>query len=249
MMLQQFFDQNPKIAVAFSGGVDSSYLLYAAVNLGADVKPYYVKTQFQPAFELADAERMAAFLNLRLNILEADVLAEGTIAANRPDRCYRCKKFILTALIKQAKADGYGVFIDGTNASDDAADRPGMRAAAELSVQSPLVSAGITKDELRRLSKEAGLFTWNKPAYSCLATRIPHGRAITADTLHKIEAAEGVLFTLGFSDFRVRVIDNGASAKLQIPRGQLQAAVDKRDEILSALKPHFADCLLDLKGR
>jgi len=247
MTLEQFFEQNPAVALGFSGGVDSSYLLYAALKYGARVGVYHAKTQFQPEFEMEDARRMAAHLGVEMTILEKDILANPEVVKNPADRCYHCKKGIFGELQKQAHADGFTVIIDGTNASDDASDRPGMKATAEMSVRSPLRECGITKEEVRRLSKEAGLFTWNKPAYACLATRIPTGQAYTAEILKRVEKAEMALFELGFTDFRVRVM--GDVARLQFPIEQMNNVICKRAEILSVLKPHFATVLLDLEGR
>lgn len=247
MELQEFFSKNPKVALGFSGGVDSAYLLYAAVNCKAQVQPYFVKTQFQPEFELADAKRLAAELGVELTVLEMDILAVPRVGENRPDRCYDCKRALFGRLREQALADGYTLLIDGTNASDDAGDRPGMRALGELSVRSPLRECGITKAEVRRLSKEAGLFTWNKPAYACLATRVPTGEAIDEKILHRVEAGENALFQMGFSDLRVRVY-HGA-ARLQLPGEQMVEAVSRREEVRNALAPWFDTVLLDLKER
>lgn len=169
MTLLAFFKENPRAALGFSGGVDSSYLLYAGVQAGADIHPYYIKTAFQPQFELDDAERLCAQLGVPLTVLELDVLKNEAVTANPPDRCYHCKTALFGALSVQALADGYTLLLDGTNASDDAGDRPGMRALKELHVCSPLRECGLTKAEIRRLSREAGLFTWDKPAYACLA--------------------------------------------------------------------------------
>jgi len=247
MTLEQFFKQNPEVALGFSGGVDSSYLLYAALKYGARVGVYHAKTQFQPEFEMEDARRMAAHLGVEMTILEKDILANPEVVKNPPERCYHCKKGIFGELQKQARADGFTVIIDGTNASDDASDRPGMKATAELSVRSPLRECGITKDEVRRLSKEAGLFTWDKPAYACLATRVPTGQTYTAEILQKVEKAEMALFKLGFSDFRVRIM--GEVARLQFPTEQMNDAIAKRMEILKKVKPYFAIILLDMEGR
>ena len=197
MTLLAFFKENPKAALGFSGGVDSSYLLYAGVQAGADIHPYYIKTAFQPQFELDDAERLCAQLGVPLTVLELDVLKNEAVTANPPDRCYHCKTALFGALSARALADGYTLLLDGTNASDDAGDRPGMRALKELHVCSPLRECGLTKAEIRRLSREAGLFTWDKPAYACLATRIPSGDAITAEKLLATERAEAFLFSLG----------------------------------------------------
>lgn len=247
MNFKEFFTENPKLALAFSGGVDSAYLLYAAMEHGARIRAYYVKSVFQPQFELDDARRMAEALGADMRILEADVLADPAVADNPPERCYHCKKAIFTAIAKAAVEDGYTVLADGTNASDEAGDRPGMRALAEMSVRSPLRECGLTKDEIRRLSREAGLFTWNKPAYACLATRIPRGERITEEKLQKTEAAENYLSAIGLTDFRVRLFGN--AARLQVTEEQLDMVLDKRTEILGELKKYYDAVLLDMETR
>lgn len=247
MTLLAFFKENPKAALGFSGGVDSSYLLYAGVQAGADIHPYYIKTAFQPQFELDDAERLCAQLGVPLTVLELDVLKNEAVTANPPDRCYHCKTALFGALSARALADGYTLLLDGANASDDAGDRPGMRALKELHVCSPLRECGLTKAEIRRLSREAGLFTWDKPAYACLATRIPSGDAITAEKLLATERAEAFLFSLGLTDFRVR--NYHGAARLQFPEAQLNAVLAHRAEILQELKKDYPAVLLDLEVR
>lgn len=247
MQLSEFFTQYPKAALGFSGGVDSSYLLYAAVQCGADVRPYYIKTAFQPQFELDDAKKLCAQLGAELTVLELDALADPAVASNPPDRCYHCKTRLFGTLAERARADGYTVLLDGTNASDDASDRPGMRALRELQVLSPLRMCGLTKAEIRRLSKEAGLFTWDKPAYACLATRVPAGEPLTAEKLQKTEAAEAFLFSLGFSDFRVRYF-HGA-ARIQLPEAQLSLALAQRETLVRGLKQYYPAVLLDMEVR
>ena len=247
MTLSEFFQENSKVALAFSGGVDSAYLLYAAVSCGAQVRAYYVHSAFQPQFELEDARRLAQELGADMRVLDVDVLAAPKVTANPADRCYFCKNAIFTEILKAAKEDGFSLLMDGTNASDDAGDRPGMRALRELSVRSPLRECGLTKPEIRRLSREAGLFTWDKPAYACLATRIPTGEEITAEKLRKTEAAENYLFSLGFTDFRVRMM-NG-SARLQLPESQWPLLLENRRKILEELKKQYGAVLLDLEVR
>lgn len=247
MTLQTFFRENPKAAIAFSGGADSAYLLCEAVKCGAAVRAYYVKSAFQPAFELADARRLTEILGAELTVLEVDILSVPLVAANGPERCYHCKKAIFTAIAAAAAADGFSLLLDGTNASDEASNRPGMRALNELSVRSPLRECGLTKAEIRRLSKAAGLFTWNKPAYACLATRIPSGTAIAAEVLERTEKAEDALFAMGFTDFRVRLW-NG-QAKLQLTAAQFPLLLEKRTEILETLRNYYSGVLLDLEVR
>lgn len=247
MELRTFFTEKARVALAFSGGVDSAFLLWAAKDAGTDVTAYYVKSAFQPEFELNDAKRLATELGANMRIIDLDVLCDSEITANPANRCYHCKKRIFTAIADAAHADGYDLLIDGTNASDDAADRPGIRALQELNVRSPLRECGITKAKVRDLSREAGLFTWDKPAYACLATRIPTGEIITAEKLQKTERAEGFLESLGFRDFRVRLL--GDSAKLQVREEQLPMLLETRAHIIEGLKPLYKSVLLDLEVR
>lgn len=247
MELERFFAENPCAAVAFSGGADSAYLLYAAVKAGANVKAYYVKTAFQPQFELEDAKKLAGELGTPMQVLPLDILCDQAVKANPPDRCYHCKKRIFSAIRAAAAQDGFSVLLDGTNASDNAGDRPGIRALKELSVRSPLREAGLTKAEIRRLSKEAGLFTHDKPAYACLATRIPTGETITAEKLRRTEWAETYLAGLGLRDFRVRAMGN--TAKLQVRASDLNLVVTHREQIAAELGKAYEGVLLDLEVR
>lgn len=247
MELSVFFEQNPKIALAFSGGVDSAYLLYAAKEYGAETIAYYVKTAFQPQFEYEDACRLADELQMPMKTIHLDVLTDTEVTSNPANRCYYCKRRIFTAILEAARADGYTVLMDGTNASDDVNDRPGMKALHELSVRSPLRECGLTKEMIRNLSKDAGLFTWNKPAYACLATRIPTGTEITKELLSRTETAENYLRNLGFSDFRIRLM--GTAARLQLPESQLPKLLSRRSEIFHTLRRYYSAVLLDLEVR
>ena len=247
MELSDFFRSHSAGAVAFSGGVDSSLLVWAAARYGSDWRAYYVHSPFQPAFELADARQVAGQCGLPLTVLDVDVLQNETVAANPPDRCYHCKRLLFSAILDQARRDGCPLVIDGTNASDDAGDRPGMRALRELEVRSPLRECGLTKADVRRLSREAGLPTWSKPAYACLATRVPAGTALTAELLRSVEAAEAALTELGFRDFRVRV--RQGMALVQVTETQWPLAAARRDEIQKRLRPLFESTALDLAPR
>ena len=208
--LQTFFSEHPRLALAFSGGTDSAYLLYAATACGCDVEAFYAQSAFQPEFERRDALRLAEQLGARMSIVPLDVLAIQAVRANP-------------------------------------GDRPGMRALQERGVLSPLRLCGITKDQVREYSRRAGLFTWNKPAYACLATRVPAGTPIDADTLRRVEGAENALFDLGYTDFRVRVF-HGA-ARLQLPADQLERIARERKAARDALKPYFEVVMLDLEER
>lgn len=247
MDLQEFFREHPKVALAFSGGVDSAYLLYAAVKHGAQVRPYYVKTDFQPQFEYEDAQRLSQELGVEMVTLSLNVLEEPAIVSNPSNRCYYCKRKIFSAILEAARADGFSVLLDGTNASDRVSDRPGMKALGELSVLSPLRLCGLTKSEIRSKSKEAGLFTWSKPAYACLATRIPTGTKITPGYLQRTELCEAFLMGLGFSGFRIRLL--GDAAKLELPASQLPKLMTLRETVLGELKKYYTGVLLDLEVR
>lgn len=247
-MLTDFFNRYPRAAIAFSGGVDSSYLFYSAVKRGADVCAYYVKTEFQPEFELRDAEKLAGQINGRLRILRHSILAYPEVTKNSSLRCYYCKTQIMGLISKQAASDGYNIILDGSNASDMENDRPGMKAAKEMGILSPLREMGLTKEDIRRLSREAGLFTWDKPSYSCLATRIPVNTPITPEKLKKIERSEGMLFELGFSGFRARLRDDDA-VLLQFPASQLEKARKIWDTIKKQLSSEFESIELDSEPR
>lgn len=247
MTLEEFFQQNPRAALAFSGGVDSACLLWAGLRAGAEVQPYFVKTPFQPQFELEDARRLCAQLDVDLVVLDYDILSDENVAANPPDRCYYCKRRLFSHLKRYAASEGFSLLLDGTNASDDGGDRPGMRALRELEVRSPLRECGLTKEMVRALSREAGLFTWDKPSYACLATRVPTGRAIALSDLERAERGEEALAGLGFRDFRLRLTAEGC--KLQVPGEQFPLALERREDILSALEADFSQITLDLRPR
>lgn len=247
MELREFFERHPKCALAFSGGTDSALLLCEARRLGADVKAYFVKGPFQPQFELEDARRLAKELGAEMEVIETDVLALPEVAENGPRRCYYCKRAIFSLIFERARRDGYDTVIDGTNASDQVDDRPGMQAIAELRVLSPLRLCGVTKAQVRELSAEAGLFTARKPSYACLATRVPTGTAITREALGKVERGEEALREMGFSDLRLRL--EGTGARLELPAAQLPAVVQNRERVLKALLPSFSRVTVDLAGR
>lgn len=197
--LADFFARSPRLALAFSGGCDSSYLLEAALDAGCEVGAYCVKTAFQADFELDDARLVLSDAQAKrpdaqvlLHVLDLDILSQGDVCANPPDRCYRCKRFILGAVRDAAQRDGFDVLIDGTNASDDPARRPGFRALAELGVISPLRRAGMTKDDVRAASRALGVLTADKPSFSCLATAVAHGEPLTVASLGRAARERGV---------------------------------------------------------
>ena len=191
---------------------------------------------------------MAEKLGVRLSVIDMDVLDSCEVAENTPSRCYFCKKRIMGAILAQARTDGYEIVMDGTNASDDAEDRPGMKALEEMKIISPLRELGLTKRQIREQSKAAGLFTWSKPAYACLATRIPFGTEITAERLRKIEQGEEALFKMGFSDFRVRMTAEG-SARIEVTGKQMEQVFRKRSAVVHELGKLFCGVSLSLVPR
>ncbi len=246
-MLKAFFEENPKVALAFSGGTDSAYLLQQAAKYAENVTAFCVKSVFNTDEETDDAVRLAEGLGVRIVIIPVDILADENVAANPADRCHFCKKQLLGKVKAAAAEEGYELVIEGSNMDDDPAGRPGMKVIAELGIRSPLREAGLSKAEIRRLSKEAGLPTWNKPSNSCAATRVPTGTRLEAEMLEKIKAGEKALNEMGFSALRLRLKNGGA--KLELPAAQLAMAVEKRLDILSALSVYFDEITLDLKSR
>ena len=247
MKLEEFFKEYTKVAIAFSGGCDSAYLTYAALKYAREVKAYYVKTAFQPEFELEDALKFAKEYALDLSVIECDILSVQDVANNPSNRCYFCKNQIFGKILGKANEDGYTTILDGTNASDDASDRPGMKALEEMKVISPLRLCNLSKRDIRELSKAAGLFTWDKPAYACLATRVPEGTQITKEILEKTEKAEAYLASLGLTNFRVRYRDG--DALIQIAEGQQDLYEQNKDKIEAELGRYYVNLKLDEKLR
>ena len=206
-----------------------------------------MKSDFQPEFEYRDAKRLAEELKADMCVINVDVLDSEDVRRNPENRCYYCKQMIFSTIKEKAASDGYTVLLDGTNASDDVNDRPGMKALQELEVKSPLRECGLTKDVVRKLSKEAGLFTWDKPAYACLATRIPANEPIDRKKLERIEKAEDYLFSMGFTDFRVRTVNE--HARLEVTEDQWMKVAEKKEEIYNGLKGMFKTVSLSLSTR
>lgn len=241
-----FFSNYSRVAVALSGGVDSAVLLSLVKDSKADVKAYYVKSAFQPKFELDDALKLCKD-TIPLTVIEIDILSDKKIISNSVNRCYYCKKRIFTEIKINAENDGCDIIADGTNGTDDISDRPGYKALQELGIISPLRKFGLTKNEIRQIAFERNIPVFDKPSYACLATRIPCGTEITYEILEKTENAENELFKLGFKDFRIRY-QNG-DANLQISEKDMSALLKNRETILKALQKYYNNVLLDLKGR
>jgi len=240
-----------KIAVAFSGGVDSAYLLYAATEaLGREnTLAITIDSQVLPRRELLRAEAFCKDRGIEHIVLKEDVFAIEGVVANKPDRCYHCKKNSFTEIIKEASKHGFESVACGTNTDDRNDYRPGERAMRELGILAPLKQAELSKEEIRHYSREAGLETSDLPAMACLASRFPYGDEITASGLAMTERAEDYLRDLGFGQLRVRV--HGDVARIELPSEDMARLMepDIRNKVYSAFKEiGFSYVALDLMG-
>lgn len=236
-----------RVVVAFSGGVDSVFLAHVCVEtLGDRCLGVIVDTPFLPRRELEEAKALAERIGLTIEVARvAELPAE--VWANVPERCYLCKRTLMPAVAAHARSGS--VVVEGSNADDRNEHRPGMRALAELGVRSPLLEAGLTKAEIRRLSRRAGLPTWDKPAAACLATRVPTGVAIEVEVLEGIEAAEKYLRSTGVRQCRVRAHDGLARIEVAPAERERFFDMDYMDAVgVELRKIGFSYVTLDLQG-
>ena len=209
--------------VAYSGGVDSTFLLAVARRaLGDRVAAATVRTLFLDRGEVDDAQRRAVAIGARHEIIDLDLAAAPEVLANPPDRCYHCKRLVFTALRRRADELGLPVLLDATHADDRLERRPGVRALRELGVVSPLAAAGLGKADIRALSAALGIEGAERPSSPCLATRVPYGMPITQERLRRISGAEQMLRALGFAGTRVR--DYGDLARIELQPADLERA-------------------------
>ena len=235
--------------VAFSGGVDSSLVLAAAARaLGpAHVVAFTAVSATYLPEELQVARDLAAGLGVRHVVVETHELGDPAFTGNPRERCYVCKRELVAAMARVAAETGCAALLDGANLDDLGDHRPGMRATAEAGVAHPLLSAGLGKDEVRRLSKELGLATWDAPQQACLASRIPYGDPITVEKLQAVAAAERVLHELGFRQCRVR--HHGSVARVEVENADLERALAARETLVRRLRAlGFTYVTLDLEG-
>ena len=236
------------VAVAFSGGVDSTFLLKVAHDvLGDKVLALTAASKFVPRRELEESKKFCSDNSIRQIIFEADVLNIDGVKENPADRCYLCKRELFKNFLRIAEENNISTVVEGSN-MDDASDyRPGMKALAELKIKSPLREVGLYKAEIRELSKEMNLPTWDKPSMACLASRFVYGEALTEDKLSMVEAAEEFLLSAGFKQLRVRVHDN--LARIEVLPADFDKIIKLHAEISARLKSIGFDYVtLDLQG-
>ncbi|MDR2801253.1 MAG: ATP-dependent sacrificial sulfur transferase LarE [Desulfovibrio sp.] len=239
-------------AAAFSGGADSSFLLKAARDaLGDKVIAVTGRSLSFPQRELRAAETFAASLGVRHFVIDSEELALDGFSDNPPNRCYLCKKELFAKIWKLAREQGISQVIEGSNTDDEGDYRPGLQALAELSVLSPLRLARLDKAEIRLLSREMGLPTWNKPSFACLASRFPYGERIEPERLRRIDAAEQFLLDNGFRQVRVRFHEKGKLARIEVDEQGFALLADAglRASVCGRLNElGFAYAAVDLKG-
>lgn len=246
--LKDLLQALPGAVIAYSGGVDSTFLAVVAKDVLGDralavtaVSPTY------PEQQLSEAQALVARFGLKHLVIHTDEFEDANYTANPVDRCYYCKSSLFKELRRLADERGWGVVLDGANMDDLSDYRPGHRAASELGIRSPLQEVGLTKQEIRDFSKDLTLPTWNKPAYACLASRIPYGTKITPEVLKRIDLAESFLSSLGLVQFRVR--DHFPIARIEVAGNEMDLAWQSRAKI--SVKLHelgFTYVTLDLDG-
>ena len=238
------------VLVAYSGGVDSTFLAVTAHEvLGKNSLAVFAASPVAPPMEKEEAEALAHNIGLRFKIIESSEMSNPDFVANPPERCYYCKRELFSELKPIAQAEGLKWIADGTNADDLSDFRPGRKASAEAGIRSPLLEAGLTKAEIRQLSHAQGLPTWDRPASPCLASRIPYGIPVTAETLNKIARGEQYLHSLGLRQLRLR--HHGDIARIELDPEDMDKIIkpEIRQDIVKHLKAlGYKYVTLDLTG-
>lgn len=249
--LEQTLKDLKSVLVAFSGGVDSTFLLKAALDtLGAEkVLAVTATSSTYPKSEFQEACRLAEELGARHLVIESEETEIAEFVQNPPNRCYYCKRELFGKLTRIAEQEGFAAVADGSNVDDQSDFRPGGRAAIELGIRSPLREAGLTKADIRELSRDLGLRTWDKPAFACLSSRFPYGTAISSEKLEQVDAAERFLREKGFRQIRVRHHDR--TARIEVSPAEMNRFFDEAliREVVAALKRiGYTYVTLDLEG-
>ena len=236
-------------AVAFSGGVDSTFLLAVSHEVLKDkVTAFTARAASFPEREQNEARDFCSKRGIRQIFTDFDAFRVKGFAENPPDRCYLCKKDLFSEFLALARSEGIAAVLEGTNLDDEGDYRPGRKAIAELGIRSPLREAGFTKQEIRTLSKEMGLPTWAKPSFACLASRFVYGERIDPESLKRVEKAEQYLLDLGFSQLRVR-IHGGTLARIEVLPEEMEHLFALKNEVFAALRSFgFTYVSMDLLG-
>ncbi len=238
------------VVVAFSGGVDSTFLLAVTSEvLGKNVLAITAASPMIPTWEIKEAKKIARRLKIKHKLIKTSPLEDPSLKHNPKDRCYICKKGLFVKFLDLADKYGYQYLVDGTNFDDLKGYRPGLKALKELGVRSPLAEAGLTKDDIRKYSKKIGLPTWDSPALACLATRIPHGEEITELKLKQIDQAEEFIRSLGFKQVRVRY--HFPIARIEIYPEDISRIIGSptRNVVVERLKAiGFGHIVIDMEG-
>lgn len=249
--LKSNISEMESVVVAFSGGTDSSFLLKIAKEmLGENVLAVTAVSETFSERELQIAEEVVGLIGVKHELVKTNELKDETFSSNPPDKCYHCKRIRFSGLLEIARKKGYKHVIEGSNTDDKSDFRPGMKAVKELSIRSPLMEAGLTKAEIRQLSREMDLPTWDTPSNACLATRIPYGSKITEEKLKRIETAENYLTdVLGIKQVRVRDFDT--IAKIEVPEKEIKRLLDGeiKPKIVNKFKSiGYRHITIDLEG-
>lgn len=235
------------IAVAFSGGIDSSLLLKLACDTGFPVQAVLLHSQLQPLRDLAIAERVAEECGAPLTVLEVDLSAVPAVMENRPDRCYHCKRTMFSALKAWCEARNIPHILEGTNDDDLTVYRPGLKAVRELGIISPLAECGLTKREVRAMAERLGISVAKRPSTPCMATRLPYDTALDFSVLRKLEAGEEILREAGFDICRLRL--HGRVLRIEVPKDRFFDLLAAGDAVTAAMKRlGFTYLTLDLEG-